>query len=829
MKKISLVLTIMLAIILALSSCEKGVVENSGSPEKTPGPTDASGSPIPTEPGWDLWDTPVVRTENPDELAECLEALLSRFSGHYGFHFINFENGDYIGIRDKDSYFAAESSALPVNLCLYALSTEGLVNLEFKMKFNEDDRSGTKGDVSNGSVGEEYTLSELSAASLTQGDMSAVRMIIRYLGKSVVDKYLTDLGAVSTNIPIYTSPYDMALFMNEIAVLEKENPEGFKALTDLLKKNANTRLLSGMAGREVESEGISGNSPGLISYNDTGIIYSNGPGYAISIYADGVLKSEAIETISGASKAVYGFLNYGIIPVCEISANAMVPNRIVKSARPQNLGYFEEILIDSKIVRNYFDEAHIAFPVSSGYAEELGLATFRGNNYRDGGAWGTADIKEEKLEIIWDFDIGSISTQSGGYWPGVGWTGQPSIVDWSHEVEKTMNIKEKFIGTDFKEVIYATLDGNIYFCDLETGEWTRNPIKIGYPTKGSVSIDARGYPLLYTGQGIGENGTDTLVPAYRIFSLIDQSLLYEIKGNDPDSFRDWPNFDSSGLLDAQNDVFYEAGENGIIYKMKLNTDFDISTGKISINPEVVKYRYLNPFGERIGIESSPAIYRNYMYFTDNNGMVACLDLKNMRVLWAVETGDDTDSTPVIEETAEGVFLYTGNQVDISGEMDKNAKGEYEATLSKYNALTGELVWAKKYMCRYNSVINGGVLGTPVVGKHEIDGIVIFPLAKYGGEYNGKLVALDKKTGEEVWSLDSEPYSWSSPTAVYTPEGKAYILYCNFAGNMYLLEGKTGRILDVVSLGANIEGTPGVYNDIAVVGSYARKIFGIRIK
>ncbi|MBN2558727.1 MAG: PQQ-binding-like beta-propeller repeat protein, partial [Clostridia bacterium] len=610
---------------------------------------------------------------------------------------------------------------------------------------------------------------------------------------------------------------------------EKENPEGFKALADLLKKNTKTRLLAGLAGREAEPAAISGNSPGLISYNDTGIIYSNGPGYAISIYAEGALSGEAIGTISEASKAVYGFLNYGIIPVCEISAKAMVPNRIVESARPQNIGYFEEILIDSKISRDYFDTSEISFPSSPGYAEGFGLSTFRGNNYRDGGAWGTVDVREEKLEIIWEFNIGSISTQSGGYWPGVGWTGQPSIVDWSPEVEKTMNIKEKFVGTDFKEVIYATLDGNIYFCDLETGEWTRNPIHIGYPTKGSVSIDPRGYPLLYTGQGIGENGTDALVPAYRIFSLIDQSLLYEIKGNDPDSLRDWPNFDSSGLLDARNDVFYEAGENGIIYKMQLNTNFDIGAGNVSINPEIVKYRYLNPFGERIGIESSPAVYRNYMYFTDNNGMVACLDLKNMRVVWAAGTGDDTDSTPVIEETSEGVFLYTGNEVDISGEMNNNAQGEYEAVISKFNALTGELVWAKKYMCHYNSVINGGVLGTPVVGKHEIDGIVIFPLAKHGGEYNGKLVALDKETGEEVWSLDSESYSWSSPTAVYTPQGKAYILYCNFAGNIYLIEGKTGRILDVVSLGANIEGTPGVYDDIAVVGSYAKKIFGIRIK
>jgi hypothetical protein len=40
---------------------------------------------------------------------------------------------------------------------------------------------------------------------------------------------------------------------------------------------------------------------------------------------------------------------------------------------------------------------------------------------------------------------------------------------------------------------------------------------------------------------------------------------------------------------------------------------------------------------------------------------------------------------------------------------------------------------------------------------------------------------------------------------------------------------TGEDLDSISLGANVESSPSVYDDIAVVGSYAQKIFGVRIK
>lgn len=44
------------------------------------------------------------------------------------------------------------------------------------------------------------------------------------------------------------------------------------------------------------------------------------------------------------------------------------------------------------------------------------------------------------------------------------------------------------------EVIYATMDGKIYFLDLETGEKTRDPINIGVPFKGAGSLDRAASP-----------------------------------------------------------------------------------------------------------------------------------------------------------------------------------------------------------------------------------------------------------------------------------------------------------------------------------------------
>jgi hypothetical protein len=46
--------------------------------------------------------------------------------------------------------------------------------------------------------------------------------------------------------------------------------------------------------------------------------------------------------------------------------------------------------------------------------------------------------------------------------------------------------------------------------------------------------------------------------------------------------------------------------------------------------------------------------------------------------------------------------------------------------------------------------------------------------------------------------------------------------------MHLFDPRTGEDLDVISLGLNVESSPSAYDDMIVVGSYAKKIFGIRI-
>lgn len=461
------------------------------------------------------------------------------------------------------------------------------------------------------------------------------------------------------------------------------------------------------------------------------------------------------------------------------------------------------------------DRPNFSF-TNEGYSQLPGVTCFRGNNTRDGGSYGKADVKEGKLSLLWKKDIGTIDT-----WSGVGWNGQPAIVKWDKAVIENMNIKQNKKGKEnLKEVVYATLDGNVYFMDLEDGSETRTKLNIGAPIKGSLTVDPRGIPLLYVGQGMNQSGSNYVDFAYRIFSLTNFQKLYEIKGRDDFAKRDWGAFDSTALVDRINDYLFICGENGVVYSGKLNTKYE--NGRIEIKPEIDKYRYHFPGKDKKGIENSIAIYKNYGFFADNDGMLQCIDLKNLKPVWATNVKDDTDSTIVLEKQDSSLNLYTACEVDHQGQNGFSY-------VRKLDAASGKLLWENKYMCSFNEETNGGALATPILGKGDIKNLVVFNIARNPSYNGGLLVAIDKNTGKEVWSLKLNNYCWSSPLSIYTKEDKSYIVQCDSTGKAMLIEGISGKVLDTLELGANVEGTPAAFEDTIVVGTRGCKIIGFKVK
>jgi hypothetical protein len=477
------------------------------------------------------------------------------------------------------------------------------------------------------------------------------------------------------------------------------------------------------------------------------------------------------------------------------------------------------------------------------YNQIPGVLTFRGNNFRNAAAFGLASLTEKTFAQVWQQSVGSLKSSSWDFWwTGTGWTGQPLLVQWDDDVRQLMNINaEKKAKQDLVEVIYATMDGRIYFFDLDDGQPTRDPIKVGAPIKGTPCVDPRGYPILYVGQGDKNSNVEGI--GFRIFNLIDQSLLLYKECSDGHSYRDmWGACDSSPIVDAAADTLVYPNENGMVYTVKLNTSFDRQSGQLSIDPQFTTYRYKMTGLANFGIESSMSIYGQYGFFSDNSGIMNCIDLNTLSPVWSRQLEDDSDVTPVLTQKDGEVALYTATEVD----WQQNIIGNYQGNsyVYKINAMTGAIIWQATYACwtknaaDYGDDINGGALGTPVVGKKDLAGLVIYSFCMTKGLYSGNsIVAFNEKDGSVAWEYKMNSYSWSSPVDIYDEDGHGYIIIADSGSQLHLLDGKTGEALDVIELtkgsdkknAGNIESSCAVFGNRLVIGTRGGAIIGVVLK
>lgn len=483
-----------------------------------------------------------------------------------------------------------------------------------------------------------------------------------------------------------------------------------------------------------------------------------------------------------------------------------------------------EIGVEDQVCETYMREDPICFELDQDYFALPGIATFRGNNYRSNASYGTAVIEQETMEIVWSHRIGNLNK-----WGGCAWTGQPLAVQWDAETKAIMDTMydSKKSKEGLVEVIYATLDGYIHFYDLDDGSKTRDPIYIGMNFKGAGSLDPRGYPLLYVGAGLYTNGAP---PRMFVVNLITGKIIYTYGNSDPFANRDWSAFDSSPLVDAQTDTLIWPGENGILYTIKLNTEYDKEAGTISISPDdPVKSRYTSAYsedqGRYLGYETSAAIVDQYFYAADKSGLFQCVNLNTMELVWAQDIKDESSSSPVFEwgDDCNG-YIYTASSLHWTVQENNGSVSIY-----KLDASTGRILWEYERECVRYDDIAGGVQCTPLLGKKDtnIDGLIIYSIGRTPSAYRGVLIALDTDTGEKIWEISSGNYAWSSPVALYTEDGNAYIFLANASGIARLIDGSTGEVLATLDFDETVEASPVVFGNMLVIGS-REGVYGIKI-
>jgi outer membrane protein assembly factor BamB len=460
--------------------------------------------------------------------------------------------------------------------------------------------------------------------------------------------------------------------------------------------------------------------------------------------------------------------------------------------------------------------------------DQSGVLTFRGGPFRQNAASGTVEIASATMTELWKVAMEGSTSAKSGKLTGVSWPGQPLIVKWPTQLRTIQAIKDAFKEkTALKEVIVASQNGKLYFVDLVTGELTRDPVELGYPSNGVLSLQTNVSPMLAIGQHTSVLANKKIDNGLHLFNLLTDKEIALLDGRDKLTQTNYSGFNGAPLFDMETGVMVVGGENGLLYTMDPNDDFDYILGTLKITPSYQRYLWLanKQKAKNTNVDGSVAMYGAYVYFADQTGILQCVDVNTLTPLWAADTGDNTDATIALDmENNTTVALYTGNTI-----LNQGRKGV--CTIRRYDALTGKQIWAFQVPdVVYSNAAEVGCYASPVVGQNAVSDLVFFTVTN--GETGATLYALTKATGEVRWSKALETPSVSSPVAVYNLAGDAWLLQAESDGKLFLLEAKTGKTLNTMQLEGSVEASPAVYRDVLVItttGVDTSYIYGIKLE
>jgi len=448
--------------------------------------------------------------------------------------------------------------------------------------------------------------------------------------------------------------------------------------------------------------------------------------------------------------------------------------------------------------------------MSEMYADAPGALTFRKGPLRDAVFGGKIKGVPSKIDVDWIFvtEEDYTLTDYGTWGGGTGWTGQPLYVCWPDScLDKMRNSSLVTEGFSGSEIMVGSLVGEVYFMDFVTGKSSREPINVGNPVKGTMSLDPTLNGNLYVGHGIPEKS-----PFGALVIDLFKNEVADVTGKDPEAWRGWGAYDSSPVRVGQ--FLFRPGENGTLYK------YLVAPGRLSLHSKL-RYR-VN--GAAPGIEASMSVWRDYGYIADNHGNIICVNLNDLHPVWHFCLGDDVDATPVISEENGKPYLYTGCEID--------RRGEGDALFVKLDALDGNPVWMSRIPGRREDIdgkhFDGGYYASALPGSGDCSELIYSNCVLNTDGRNGVFVAFERSTGAVRYTVKLNYYAWSSPVGFLNEDGEEYVFTADCSGNVYVIRGIDGRIMCRSRVGANFESSPVVIDNHVVIGSRGNSIYKLSI-
>jgi outer membrane protein assembly factor BamB len=226
------------------------------------------------------------------------------------------------------------------------------------------------------------------------------------------------------------------------------------------------------------------------------------------------------------------------------------------------------------------------------------------------------------------------------------------------------------------------------------------------------------------------------------------------------------------------------------------------------------------------VASSPALAGDLALFTTIRGDVIALDAATGEQAWRRRVGGAVESSPLVVDGSAYIGTLSGRVMKLDARTGgvrwtARATGEVKASL----ALAGRNVVVGDYGGNVSAyrVSDGALAWRTESPGEQLRGPGRFyggPAVAYGrvfiGNVNGRVVALDRDTGEVAWVRVLDDFVYSSPSVA---DGLVHV--GSYDRHLYALDAVSGRIRWSVDFGERISGSPSVIGDVVYASTLAR--------
>ena len=197
------------------------------------------------------------------------------------------------------------------------------------------------------------------------------------------------------------------------------------------------------------------------------------------------------------------------------------------------------------------------------------------------------------------------------------------------------------------------------------------------------------------------------------------------------------------------------------------------------------------------VRSTPMVAGGRAYFGSDDGVFRAVDLRDGKEIWRFETGCEIPCSPA---GTQGMVFFQGR----------------DNQLRALDARDGHLVW------RYGMGPDlPGRKGDYLGWDYWVSSPTVAGETVYIGGGDGKLHAVDLKTGQARWTFATAQRVRSSPAVA---GGRVYV--GSFDGHVYAVDAETGKECWKFDTGQGIQSSPAVVDGTVFIGSRSAAVYAL---